>query len=413
MSGLLKDKRLHKVLSANILSSTGSGITMIAIPWLLVTGEAGEEGFGYVTLGVAILMFFLAPYVGLLIDKFSRKKMLLISQATGACISGIFALLGFFGLPYETWHLIILFTSGSLYYTVLYPTMFALNQEIFAARDYKALNGVMEVQSQTSSMLAGGIASLLLTKLDLSWILLIDGLSYLGAFLFMLTVPYKKSFRPEESESFWHRITEGYRYMKRYPLLFLFFVASFMPFICVMVTNYLFPVYVANFLKADVMVLGIAESGYAVGAIIAGTAIPFMMRKLDGFLVVAATVGLFAFSMTTIYFFPAVIVFLIMQVFLGIGNSGTRVARNSIIMETIPNDKIGRVNSLFRSIGLAFRITLIGLFTKTVSLTGADFSIGILSLIMGITVAAILYSFKASQSSLQKMHHDNDSLLKL
>jgi hypothetical protein len=50
MSSLYKDRRFYLILAANLLSSIGSGITMIAVPWLLVSKGDGATIFGYATI---------------------------------------------------------------------------------------------------------------------------------------------------------------------------------------------------------------------------------------------------------------------------------------------------------------------------------------------------------------------------
>ncbi|MFS1514723.1 hypothetical protein VQL36_20270 [Chengkuizengella sp. SCS-71B] len=54
MSLIVQDKRFLKILTANIFSSIGSGITVIAIPWMIVTGENGASTFGLVSLSLTI-----------------------------------------------------------------------------------------------------------------------------------------------------------------------------------------------------------------------------------------------------------------------------------------------------------------------------------------------------------------------
>lgn len=403
MSQLLQDKRLLKVLVANILSSTGSGITMIAIPWLFINREGGEKLFGYVMLSMTVVLFLITPYIGLMVDRFSRKGILLFSQVVGFLLLLTFSILGFLGVHYQMLQLIILYASGSLYFSIFFPTMFAFSQEIFERSKYKLINGAMEVQSQTSSMLAGGIASILITRIHLSWILLIDAFSYAGAFIILAYIPYTKIKETLRNESFWNRLTEGYRYMRKSPLLFLFLFATFMPFIVLQVTNYIFPIYIYDTLHSTALVLGLSEFSYAVGAILAGIFIPYLMQRFGNQITAVMTILAFLLSILAFFFLPIVSIFLILQVLIGIGNAGTRVVRKTVMMEKIPNDKIGRVNSLYQVIGLAFRISLIGLFTKTLPQLGTNFSLGLLGLILVLALVGTIYS----SVSLQRVPNHN------
>ncbi|MBE4906832.1 MFS transporter [Bacillus luteolus] len=394
MKSLYKDSRLHKVLAANILSSIGSGITMVAIPWLLIAEKNGDVLFGYASIAVTVIMLLVTPYIGMMIDRSSRKKLLLVGEIIGFGMVGLFAIWGLVGYSYETWHLLIIFGSSSLYYTLFYPTLFAFNQEIFEKNQYKELNGVMEVQGQLSTVLSGGIASLLVTKIDLKWILLVDSLTFLGAFLLLLSIPYSRAKYEQVSQTFVTKMLGGYHYMRKQPVLFWFLLASFMPFIGIMVTNYVFPIYVEEILKADASVFGAHSMIYGIGAVLAGIFIPILLSKIDTRLSIVLTVTLFTVAMTMFIFFPYIPIFYLLTVFIAFGNAGTRVARNSLMMDSIPNEKIGRVDSLYRVIGYGMRIVLLSVFTSAVSGANVMLPFGLLSVVLIISSLVIILSLK-------------------
>lgn len=392
MKNLYKDSRFRLIISANIASSIGSGITMIAIPWMLVSSDDGNKVFGFITIGMTILSFILTPFIGNLVDKVSRKKLLIVSEIVCFVLLFIFSLLGFMGLPYEIWHYTIIYMIGSLYYTIFYPTMFALNQEIFTKDHYKSLNGTMEVQGQLSSMIAGGLASILLMKWELHYILLLNTISYGAAIFFYLKLPYVRlpTIKTEVVKS---QVSEGIRYMLARPAVFIFLLFSFMPFIGVMLTNYLFPVYLVDVLEADASVYGIEGMIYAIGAVIAGVFVPTLSSKFGNEKTIIFGILVYTIAISLIVFVDLP-VYLSLMLFLAIGNSSTRVARNSFLMDHIPNNIIGRVDSLFRTLGLLIRILLLALFTEMVSSDLIVYCFIVLSRILMVSLSLVLISLK-------------------
>ncbi|MGG0664433.1 MFS transporter [Viridibacillus arvi] len=384
MGNLYNDSRFRLIIFANIASSIGSGITMIAIPWMLVSSDNGNTVFGYISICMTIINFLITPFIGNLVDNMNRKKILLISEFVCFLLLMLFTLIGFIGLPYELWQYTIIYMIGSLYYTIFFPTMFALNQEIFNKDQYKALNGTMEVQSQLSSMIAGALASILLVKWDLHYILLLDVLSYAAAIYFYMKLPYMGKSIDKKGETNKARVSAGLRYMMIRPTMFVFLVFSIMPFIGVMITNYLFPVYLRDVLKASASAYGIESMIYAFGAIIAGMFVPILARKIgnEKTIIVSVITYTIAISLIVLVNLP---VYLSLMFFIAVGNSGARVARNSFLMDQIPNEIIGRVDSLFRSIGLLFRIVLLALFTKLVS---SDLIIYCFIILSGLLIVA-------------------------
>jgi MFS family permease len=394
MSLLYHDRRFQYILAANILSSIGTGITMIVVPWLFVNQAGGKASFGYTMLTLTVLSFVLTPFIGWMVDRFSRKRMLLAGEAIGGMIVVVFGICGFLGMTYQTVHYILLFVVGSLYYTFFYPTIFAFNQEIFDRSQYKPLNGLMEIQGQLSSVLAGGLASFMLQSVELKWILLFDAFTYAAAFLLLARIPYKQTSAIQTEGSFWKKISEGYHYMKTRPVLFLFLLASFMPFIGVMVTNYLFPVYISDVLHGDGSVYGFHEMVYGIGAALAGIFIPLMLRKLSTEWSIVMTVSIYTLALIMYSFFPSIPLFYLLTVFTAFGNAGTRVARNSLMMEMIPNEKIGRVDGLFRVVGLGFRIVLLATFTKNVTDANVLVSFGILNILLVVATMIVFLTVK-------------------
>ncbi len=368
MASVLKDRRTYVLLTGNIFSSVGSGISMIAIPWLLINRQNGSQLFGYVTLATTLLMFFASPAIGALVDRFSRKKLLLSFELFGLSSVLLFSLWGFAAGHYASWQLVAIFVAGTSYYSMHFPSQFAFVQEIFSEDQYRSLASVMEVQNQTSSMLAGALGSILVGRINLTYILWVDGLTYLIAFFAFLSLPYLRSAGVGSARfTLFSGIVDGFRFLETKPLFLVFFLCSMMPFISVMVGNYLFPVYILKTLGAGPAVLGAHETIYAVGAIAAGLTIPFLLHKLGTFPTVVITVATYTTAIALVAFIPVVGLFLALTLLMGWGNAGTRVGRNVYMMEIVPKAIVGRVRSVFSAFSYGMRLLLIGTFASIIN----------------------------------------------
>ncbi len=380
MSSLYKDSRLYFILGANSLSAIGSGIVMITIPWLLIKESGGETTFGYVSIISTLIMFLLTPFIGQSIDRFSRKSLLLCNEGIGIAVIGIMVIWGFAGQSYHSIHYILIYIAGSFYYLLFYPTIFAFNQEIFQAEHYKSLSGTMEIQGQLTQVISGAAASFLIEVVSLKWILLVDMLTFAGALLLFLCIPYVKKKEIKKKITFKKQLFEGIHFMKNRPKLFWFLLATYMPFIGVMMANYLIPVYISDILKANASVYAIEGMMYGVGAVVAGICIPLIMKYVKT-----------EVSITVMIIEPSVLFLYGLAIFHAIGNAGTRVARNVLMMEEIPNEIMGRVDSLFRLIGTGIRIVLLMLFTAGVSKAGVMLPFYVLSCILIFSLGIAIY----------------------
>ena len=118
--------------------------------------------------------------------------------------------------------------SRLFYYLLFYPTIFAFNQEIFQAEHYKSLSGTMEIQGQLTQVISGAVASFLIEIVSLKWILLVDMLTFAGAFFLFLCIPYVKKKEIKKKITFKKQLFEGIRFMKNVLSSF----GSYLPLIC-------------------------------------------------------------------------------------------------------------------------------------------------------------------------------------
>lgn len=391
MRDLLRDTRIQRLLVANTLGSIGSGVTIFAVPWLLVNQPNGNQAFRWTTIVTTIVLFLLMPYYGAWVDRHSRKVALLTSEAWGFCAMLTMAVVGLVSGGYATWQLMTIYFAGMLYYTLHYPAKFALIQQMFDRSQYQSLIGLLEIQGQTAMMIAGGLGGILITQLPLWAILLFDAATYLISFLIQSTVPYSPTHLPARSSavatpsaprsSIWSNIAEGYRWLRERPRLALFFTCSLLPFIIVMTGNYLYPIYVAQTLRASAVWFAAGEITFALGAILAGFLLPKLIGRHSAANTIPATMLVFLAGLLLLIFLRLPLTFLAAGALLGFGNAGCRVARSALLLHTVPNDFMGRVGGFYNVLDRVLR-TILVYCMAIVDTHGAPAGYGLLTLLL-------------------------------
>lgn len=369
MKDLIRDTRVQRLLLANITGSIGSGITIVAIPWLLVHRAGGDRIYGYATIGTTIALFLFMPHYGAWIDGHSRKTMLLAGELFGLAATLSMAAVAFLSGHVGTWQLITSYFCGMMYYTLHYPAKYAFLQQIIEPRHFQSLTGLMEIQGQAASMISGGLAGLLVDRIPLWLILTIDAGTYLFSFAVQSTLPYQSTHLKTgaPAATAWQTMTEGWRWLHAHARLSIFFGCTLVPFILVMVDNYLLPVYVTNVLHASATVFGGGEITFAVGALLAGVFMPMIATKrgADPVIIVTMTLCLIAIGLLMLLQVPAGY-FVAMGTF-GLGNAGCRVARTAAMLQVVPNAVMGRVSMFFNAADRLLRTILISVSTLIVA----------------------------------------------
>lgn len=386
MKDLLQDTRVRRLLLANVTGSVGSGVTLIAVPWLLIQQPDGSRFYGFATLGTTVALFLFMPYYGAWLDRHARKAMLLAGEAFGFFAMVAMAAWALAAEELSTGQLMTTYFCGMLYSTLHYPAKFAFIQETFHPRHYQALTGLMEIQGQTASMLAGGLASLLIGLVALPILLLADAATYLFSFLVLRGLPAPTRRTPKKvHRSAWHAMAEGGRWLRERPRLSLFLLCTYVPFVVVMAGNYLFPIYVDRILSASSAVFGRGEVVFAFGALLAGMLIPRLVPRHGPDRTMVATMGVFFAGLTLLAVLHSTLLYYAALLLLGLGSAGSRVARGAIVLTLVPTDMLGRVQMFFSAFDRILRTTLI--FGATMIVTHHNAATGFAGLAAVVVLA--------------------------
>jgi len=396
MKTLLRDTRVRRLLLANATSSVGSGVTLVAVPWLLVHRANGDQLYGWATLGTTMALFLFMPYYGAWLDRHSRKAMLLAGELFGFFATVTMGAWALVSGQVETWQLIVSYFCGMLYYTLHYPAKYAFLQQIFVREQYQSLMGLLEIQGQAAMMIAGGLGSILVDRVPLAFILLLDAATYLFSFFVQSTLPYEATHLRDATSippaNVWRAMAEGWRWLHERPQLTLFFACTLVPFILVMVSNYLFPIYVTEVLHASAGVFARGEIVFAVGAMLAGALVPRLATRRGADQTILLASLLCVFSLGLVVLLPTQAAYYAALILFGFGNAGTRVARSTLLFCTVPNPVMGRVGMFFGVFDRMVRTVLTFLMTLIVARSGATLGFAILFCVLLIAFGGAVAS---------------------
>ena len=371
---------------ANIISGFAQGISMVAIPWYFVKVVSRPEFFASAYIIITFLTLFWGLYAGALIDRYSRKKLFIILNVVcGLCIGSI-ALYGFYFTYLTDFLVVIVFGVTIFNYNVHYPNLYAFGQEITEPKNYGRLNSYIEVQGQTTSVLAGAFAAVLLTgtqnnvlkiagfsfvlPFDIKpWeiyeIFLLDSITYITVIFIFLMIKYKPIAKDVVHKGgLFSRLKGGVLYLQEKPIIFIFGFLSYMLFAFTLVqVHVLLPSYVHQFLKMDGNVYASAEIYYSIGAILSGVLVLRVFRKLNTVISIILLLIIVSIAFYAMAIYNVIWVFFIGSLILGIANSGVRILRTTYLFNHVPNNLIGRAGSVFNSLNIVVRMLMIGIFT--------------------------------------------------
>lgn len=374
------------LFTANIISGLAQGISMIAIPWYFVEIVDNQNYFRNSYLIITFLTLFWGLYAGTIIDRYSRKKIFIILNLICGTFIGLIAIYGIYYQNISNILVILVFMLTIFNYNVHYPNLYALGQEITERKYYGKLNSYIEVQGQVTSVLAGAFAAILLTgtnngELSLAgitfnlpfdikaWniydIFLIDAITYLVVIIIFSYLKYQPIVEKNiNKENLLSRFQQGLNFLKSNKLIFIFGICSYMLFAFTLVEIHIvLPSYVHNFLQKSGEIYASAEIYYSFGAIFSGILIIRIFRR---FKILTSVIILFIMVIIMLYFmstYKLIWIFFIGNFIIGITNAGVRILRTTYLFNNVPNNLIGRVNSVFNSLNIIVRLFLIGILS--------------------------------------------------
>ena len=370
---------------ANIISGLAQGISMIAIPWYFVEVVSRPQVFASAYIIITFMTLFWGLYSGTLVDRYPRKKLFIIVNLICGVLIGSIAFYGFY-MQYLSDLLVILVFGITIFnYNVHYPNLYAFGQEITEPKNYGKFNSYIEVQGQTTSVLAGAFAALLLTgtqnnSLEIaglkfilpfnikSWeiyeIFLLDAVTYVFVILFFLFIKYKRISKENIQTGFlFDRLKGGLKYLNENPMIFIFGFLTYMLFAFTLVNiHVVLPSYVHDFLLMGGNVYASAEVYYSIGAIFSGILILRIFRYINPLKSIMILMSFVAIAFYLMFSYNVIWIFFIGNLILGITNAGVRILRTTFLFNNVPNNVIGRTGSVFGSLNIVVRMIMIGVF---------------------------------------------------
>ena len=362
-------RAITKLLVANSISGLSQGISMIAIPWHFSVSMGLHREFGIFYGFITLVSCFWSVYAGVLIDRYDRKKILVVQSIFGFLVMLGNALLGFF-TDIPLWLSAgIVFSITAFIYNLHYANIYSFAQEITPNEYYNKIISLIEIQGQATTIIGGALAAILMAgtsegylnlfgfkvylgieiqKLTLYEIFLLNAVTYLLAYIIFRTIRYVPMVqRIIEMESVWSRIKIGWNFLKYRRPLIAFGWLSLAVFVCVLLISFfLMPSYVSLFLNEESHVFATSELYFAIGAMTSGIVARYLWTKVHEVNRTLLYFGIASIVLLTFILNKTLFIFYLANILFGFSNASIRFCRVSYLWKVVPNQIIGRVSSV-------------------------------------------------------------------
>lgn len=263
-------------MSGQTVSLFGSMLVQYALAWhVTLKTQSGSIMTIFIIAGF-LPMFFISPFAGVWADRFNRKYLINIADASIALATLIVAVLYSFGYD-SIWILLIAAAVRSLGQGVQTPAVNAFIPQIVPQEHLTRVNGINSSLQSMTMVVCPLLSGLLLTIAPIQFIFYIDvitaaaGISVVLFLVKSATLPHV----PDERQHYFYDLKEGWKYIASHGLVLRLILINTVFFIAGSPTMFLTPLQIARKFGAEVWRLTIMEVCFAGGMTAGGVLISF------------------------------------------------------------------------------------------------------------------------------------------
>jgi MFS family permease len=343
----LRHRNYRLYLAGQLISVCGTWMQQIAQSWLVYRLTGSATMLGAVGFASQIPVFALSPIGGVVSDRFSCRRIALLTQSAAllqAVLLAVLTLTGAIQVP----HVILLGAALGTVSAFDMPARQSLLNELVDSEDLANAVALNSSMINAARIVGPSLAGLLVAALGEGFCFLINAFSYLAVLWALLTMKLpQRSHEAEKHFSVRRSLTEGIRYIAitvpiRALLLLLGSVGLFgIPYMTLM------PIFAGKVHKGGADALGLMVGSVGLGAL-TGALFLASRGRLRGLgkIIVAATVG---FGLGLIIFAAARLFWLSLLILVGVGFSWmVLIASCNTLLQALAADEMrGRVMSIF------------------------------------------------------------------
>ncbi|MEH2307204.1 MFS transporter [Nostoc sp.] len=343
----LRSKNYQLFFAGQGISLVGTWMTQLATIWLVYKLTNSALMLGVVGFSSQIPSFFLAPFGGVFVDRFSRYRTLIGTQILAMIQSLTLAVLALTGVI-EVWHIIALSLCQGFINALDAPARQAFVPELVERReDLANAIAINSTMINGARLIGPAIGGLLIARVGTGYCFLIDGLSYIAVLAALLAMKVKPWKNVVTDGNPLQKVKEGFVYAFSFPPIRSILLLSTLVSLMGLQNTILVPVIAEQVLKGGAESLGFLMAVSGVGALTGGIYLATRQTILGiGKLIALAPailgVGLIAFSLSR--YLP---LSLFTMLFVGLGTILQIAASNTFLQTIVEDDKRGRLMSLY------------------------------------------------------------------
>ena len=359
MNKLLKNQTFLLFFSGNIMSLIGFGFNLIAISWMVLEKTGSEYALGKIMASATAPGLFLALFAGVVIDSVNRKWLLVFLDFFRMVVVISFLIVMYYH-EFQLWLLYPVVILMGLGNSLFWPTAQAFVQEIVTEEEYFDANKLLSASYQVGSILGAGLGGFIVHLFDPLIALWINVAAYVVSGILIGLAPFSHKKKMVDNENMFRSMGRGFTFLQRKLNILTLGLTTILSDVAIWGALSVLTITISkDIFSKGTWGYGLLDGLYGLGALFSTVLVGYLSQRIGkgryliSCYLIAGLMCFIAPIMPTIYL--AAISFS----FMGLYNNSARIIIRTIFMENIPNNIMGRVQTIF------------GVYTRTMVILSA------------------------------------------
>ena len=356
--------------------------------WLVyhLTQSAAWSGVVICAGGLPILL--LSPFAGVIVERFSRRNIMMVTQIIQMVLAFILAALVFTGTV-AIWHIVVLSLLLGITNAIDGTVRFAIIADLVEREHLPSAVALNSILFNSSRVVGPAAAGLALVTLGAGWCFLLNGLSFVPVIVSLLLVTVKAVVPPTVIKRPLDELREGLLYARQHPTILPSLLLTANAGLLGVGIFALLPALAAVILHSPTNGYTLISAANGLGGVVGGLLMGWFARRFGLARTVAVMALWTAIGMGLLVSSPLISITTFIAFGYGIALVMQFVGVSTLIQTEVPNAFRGRILALY-SLAFAgltpFGALILGLLSTRIGLVNTFVLSAILSGVLSVAI---------------------------
>ena len=287
----LRNRAFVRLWAGSAVSLAGDQFYLVALPWVVLQITGSAVAMGTILMTAAIPRAVLMLMGGAVTDRFSPRRILMMTATTRTIVVGAVGALLWWDVV-QIWHLYLLGFAFGVADAFSMPAGSTFMPSLIPRDQLVRANALMQTTAQVTTIVGPAPAGLVISNLGAAWAFILDAISFLFVIAALWTLPDPQRGRAQKKPPMWDSVREGITYVRQDSALSALMLLAAMLNVCISGPLSVGLAYLAKLKFGSPAAFGFAISSLAAGGLLGALAAGLVKIRRRGLLLLGASAAI-------------------------------------------------------------------------------------------------------------------------